>query len=104
MSMYEGLWSASQHGGAPGSVAGGASTLLTAPAYLWHLYVEYLWNYERHPWILSASATFKLLALITIMPFVILSLLVSFISALHCAMLVLFPGDGIHGRLRLTYS
>ena len=83
MTAYEGIWSSTREGWYSGSVSGGASVLLAAPAYLWHLYVEYLWNYDRHAWILSASATFKLLAIIAIMPFIILALLVCLNPFLH---------------------
>jgi hypothetical protein len=78
MSQPEEIWSSQTgHVGFLESVAGGASLLLTVPAYLWHHYVEYLWHYDKHPWILSASATFQLLAVILLAPFVLLSLLVS---------------------------
>ncbi|EJD02877.1 uncharacterized protein FOMMEDRAFT_156239 [Fomitiporia mediterranea MF3/22] len=58
-----------------GSVVGGAYLLLAIPAWLWHLYVEYLWNWDEHPWIISAAATFKLVAILVITPFAMLSML-----------------------------
>lgn len=78
MAAYEHAWDAIDNQSRLYSLADGADMLLTAPANLWHLYVEYLWHYDRHAWIMSASATFKLLAMIIMTPFVILSMLVSY--------------------------
>lgn len=57
------------------SVVGGASLLLDLLVRLWYLYVDYLWHYEEHPWIVRSAATFQLLAIVMISPFAFLSML-----------------------------
>ncbi|OCH92328.1 hypothetical protein OBBRIDRAFT_773637 [Obba rivulosa] len=52
-----------------------SSTVLAAPQYLWHLYIEYLWNYKPGSWVDSTAYTFRVLAFLTIAPFVGLTLL-----------------------------
>ena len=55
-------------------------TLLTLPATLWDLYVEYLWEYKPGSWVGSAASTFRVLAFLSILPFAILTLLVRLVS------------------------
>ena len=55
-------------------------TLLTLPATLWDLYVEYLWEYKPGSWVGSAASTFRVLAFLSILPFAILTLLVRPVS------------------------
>ena len=55
--------------------------LLTLPTTLWDLYVEYLWDYKPGSWVGSAASTFRLLAFLSILPFVILTLLVRSVSS-----------------------
>ncbi|EPT05002.1 hypothetical protein FOMPIDRAFT_1156519 [Fomitopsis schrenkii] len=50
-------------------------TLLALPATLRDLYVDYLWNYKPSSWVGSAASTFRVLAFLSILPFVILTLL-----------------------------
>ncbi|ETW80904.1 hypothetical protein HETIRDRAFT_418842 [Heterobasidion irregulare TC 32-1] len=45
------------------------------PALLWRWYVDALWNYSPDSWVASAAYTFRLLALIVILPGVLLTLL-----------------------------
>ncbi|KAL5485292.1 hypothetical protein ACEPAI_7934 [Sanghuangporus weigelae] len=72
----EDFWlSQHEHVGFFGSVLGGAYLLLALPAWLWRLYVEYLWNWDAHPWIKNAAATFRLMAIFVIAPFALLTLL-----------------------------
>ncbi|KAL5528575.1 hypothetical protein ACEPAF_7711 [Sanghuangporus sanghuang] len=72
----EDFWlSQHEHVGFFGSVLGGAYLLLALPAWLWRLYVEYLWNWDAHPWIKNAAATFRLMAILVVAPFVLLTLL-----------------------------
>ena len=74
----EDVWlSQHEHVGFFGSVLGGAYLLLALPAWLWRLYVEYLWNWDAHPWVKNAAATFRLVAILVIAPFALLTLLVS---------------------------
>lgn len=51
-------------------------TLLSVPSFLWNLYVQNLWYYQRGSWIDSAAYTFRFLAFVVIAPFVLLTLLV----------------------------
>ena len=46
------------------------------PALLWRWYVDALWNYSPDSWVASTAYTFRLLALIVILPGVLLTLLV----------------------------
>ncbi|KAL5507421.1 hypothetical protein ACEPAH_6877 [Sanghuangporus vaninii] len=72
----EDFWlSQHEHVGFFGSVLGGAYLLLALPAWIWRLYVEYLWNWDMHPWIKNAAATFRLMAILVVAPFVLLTLL-----------------------------
>ncbi|KAI0733153.1 hypothetical protein C8Q72DRAFT_881617 [Fomitopsis betulina] len=50
-------------------------SVLTLPATLWNLYVDYLWNYKPNSWVSSAASTFRVLAVLCIVPFAILTLL-----------------------------
>lgn len=50
-------------------------TLLSVPSFLWNLYVQNLWYYQRGSWIDSAAYTFRFLAFVVIAPFVLLTLL-----------------------------
>jgi len=51
------------------------TAVLALPQHLWHLYVEYLCNYKPGSWVDSAASTFRILAFLTIAPFVGLTLL-----------------------------
>lgn len=53
-----------------------STTVLAAPLYLWNLYVEYLWNYQQNSWVDRIASTFRVLALLLITPFAILTMLV----------------------------
>lgn len=53
-----------------------STTVLAAPLSLWNLYVEYLWNYQRDSWVDRVASTFRVLALLLITPFAILTMLV----------------------------
>ena len=64
-------------------------TLVTLPATLWDFYVDYLWNYKPGSWVDSAASTFRVLAILSILPFVILTLLV---RALSLTLLPVRPG------------
>lgn len=55
-------------------------SVLTLPATLWNLYVDYLWNYKPNSWVSSAASTFRVLAVLCIVPFAILTLLVRMLS------------------------
>ena len=46
------------------------------PALLWRWYIDALWNYSPDSWVASTAYTFRLLALIVILPGVLLTLLV----------------------------
>ncbi|KAI0055162.1 hypothetical protein BV25DRAFT_1843152 [Artomyces pyxidatus] len=48
---------------------------LELPAQLWRWYVDYLWNYERDSWVASTASTFRVLAILTILPGILLTLL-----------------------------
>ncbi|KAI0694325.1 hypothetical protein BC835DRAFT_1349836 [Cytidiella melzeri] len=48
---------------------------LSAPLYLWYLYVEYLWNYKQGTWVYRIASTAWILAFIVLTPFVFLTLL-----------------------------
>ncbi|KAH9935527.1 uncharacterized protein B0H18DRAFT_415449 [Fomitopsis serialis] len=50
-------------------------SIVSAPASLWQLYVEHLWNYTPGSWVDSAAWTFRMLAFLSILPFAILTLL-----------------------------
>ncbi|KAH9839483.1 uncharacterized protein C8Q71DRAFT_514218 [Rhodofomes roseus] len=50
-------------------------SILSAPASLCDLYVEYLWNYQSGSWVDKAASMFRVLAFLSILPFVILTLL-----------------------------
>ncbi|PCH43619.1 hypothetical protein WOLCODRAFT_164590 [Wolfiporia cocos MD-104 SS10] len=50
-------------------------SLLAAPGVLWTLYVDYLCNYAPGSWVYKTASTFRVLAVATILPFVLLTLL-----------------------------
>ncbi|CAL1706828.1 unnamed protein product [Somion occarium] len=50
-------------------------SVLSTPRFLWDLYVEYLWNYKPDSWVASGASTFRVLAFLTISPFIVLTLL-----------------------------
>ena len=52
------------------------TALFNAPLYLWNLYVDHLWNYTPGSWVERTASTFRVLAFITIAPFLILTMLV----------------------------
>lgn len=52
------------------------TALFSAPLYLWHLYVKYLWNYKPGSWVERTASTFRVMAFLVIAPFVILTMLV----------------------------
>ncbi|KAH8119102.1 hypothetical protein DFH11DRAFT_422118 [Phellopilus nigrolimitatus] len=51
------------------------AALLALPARLWHLYVACLWDAQRGSWVARVASTFRILAILVIFPFVVLSLL-----------------------------
>lgn len=53
-----------------------ASSLASAPFFLWNLYLEHLWDYKPGSWVQRTASSFRVLAFIVIMPFAILTLLV----------------------------
>lgn len=54
-------------------------SILSAPQFLWELYVNYLWNYKQDSWVASIASTCRVLAILCIAPFGLLMLLVSFL-------------------------
>ena len=50
--------------------------LLGLPGLLWRWYLEYLWSPEPNSWVANVARTFRILALLTIAPFALLTLLV----------------------------
>ncbi|KAL6300433.1 hypothetical protein BKA93DRAFT_801602 [Sparassis latifolia] len=48
---------------------------LSVPGTLWRLYLEYLWDYHSASWVASVAYTFRVLAFLSIAPFVLLTLL-----------------------------
>ncbi|KAK7692562.1 hypothetical protein QCA50_004192 [Cerrena zonata] len=51
------------------------SNILSAPHFLWELYVDYLWKYKQESWVASIASTCRVLAFLCISPFVVLTLL-----------------------------
>ncbi|GJE95504.1 hypothetical protein PsYK624_116890 [Phanerochaete sordida] len=52
-----------------------STALFSLPFYLWHLYVEHLWNYKAGSWVERTAATFRVMAFLVIAPFAILTML-----------------------------
>lgn len=48
----------------------------SAPQFLWNYYVEYLWNYKSHSLVAKIGYTFRVLALVLLLPIMILILIV----------------------------
>ncbi|KAF9529207.1 hypothetical protein CPB83DRAFT_852857 [Crepidotus variabilis] len=48
---------------------------LSIPGLLWAWYLEYLWNYEGNSWVARTAYTFRVLAVLICLPFVIFGLL-----------------------------
>jgi len=46
------------------------------PRLLWETYTEYLWNHQPGSWVGRTASTFRVLALVVVLPVVILTLLV----------------------------
>ena len=55
-------------------------------AYLWHSYINYLWNYVSNSWVATIAYAFHIWAILAILPTLILALLVS-ISPTQCSYL-----------------
>ncbi|CDO75348.1 hypothetical protein BN946_scf184966.g16 [Trametes cinnabarina] len=49
--------------------------LVSIPQTVWHFYLEYLVYYKPGSWVDSAASTFRVLAFMTILPFILLTLL-----------------------------
>lgn len=52
------------------------SLLLSLPAHIWRFYIDTLVHYKPGSWVDSAARTFRVLALLLIAPFAILTMLV----------------------------
>ncbi|KAF8441672.1 hypothetical protein L210DRAFT_973172 [Boletus edulis BED1] len=48
---------------------------LTLPYRLWDAYVTYLWHYQPNSWVSRVASTFRILALVLVLPVVLLTLL-----------------------------
>ena len=48
----------------------------TLPRRLWDAYVAYLWSYQPHSWVGRLASTFRILAVLLVLPVVLLTLLV----------------------------
>lgn len=46
------------------------------PRLIWDAYIECLWNYQPESWVGRIASTFRVLAVVVILPVVILTLLV----------------------------
>ena len=46
-------------------------------AYLWHSYINYLWNYDSNSWVATIAYAFRIWAILAILPTLVLALLVS---------------------------
>ena len=57
-----------------------SASILSAPLYLWDLYITYLWNYKPGTWVYRIAQTSWILAFMVITPFIILTLLVCHLS------------------------
>jgi len=51
-----------------------------APPYLWNSYLHYLWNYDSNSWVANIAYAFRIWAIFTILPTLVLGLLVSDLS------------------------
>lgn len=58
-------------------LGGIALAMVSLPAHLWRLYVEYLWDPAPGSWVSRTASTFRILAYFMIAPFCILTLVVS---------------------------
>ncbi|KAF8839484.1 hypothetical protein BDN67DRAFT_1070020 [Paxillus ammoniavirescens] len=72
------------------------TSFASTPRLLWDAYVDYLWNYQPGSWVGRTASSFRILAVILVLPIVFLTLLVcTFVSApppyLHLA--CQFAGD-----------
>ncbi|KAH7888497.1 hypothetical protein F5I97DRAFT_706719 [Phlebopus sp. FC_14] len=50
-------------------------SIASAPRLLWDTYLEYLWNYQPGSWVGRTASSFRILALLLVLPVVILTLL-----------------------------
>lgn len=57
-------------------LGGIALAMVSLPAHLWRLYVEYLWDPAPGSWVSRTAYTFRILAYFMIAPFCILTLVV----------------------------
>ena len=53
--------------------------LLSAPAVLWQLYLDHLWEVQPGSWIAWIASCFRALGIAMIAPFLILTMLVSWL-------------------------
>ena len=60
-------------------------------AYLWHSYINHLWNYDSNSWVATIAYAFRIWAILAILPTLVLALLVSIFP--HPA-LILIPFSG----------
>ncbi|KAH8993257.1 hypothetical protein EDB86DRAFT_2830189 [Lactarius hatsudake] len=51
------------------------SPAVIAPPYLWDWYIDYLWNYDHDSWVATIAYGFRVWAILSILPTVILCLL-----------------------------
>lgn len=72
--------------------------LLALPVRLWRLYVDHLWHVQPGSWVARSTSTFQFLAYLIILPFLLLTLLVSFHVPLVLDRL------GIEGRRRSWFA
>jgi len=51
------------------------SSIFAAPSYLWNSYLHYLWNYDSNSWVANIAYAFRIWAIFTILPTLVLGLL-----------------------------
>jgi len=51
------------------------SSIFAAPSYLWNSYLHYLWNYGSNSWVATIAYAFRIWAIFTILPTLVLGLL-----------------------------
>ncbi|KIJ19169.1 hypothetical protein PAXINDRAFT_97195 [Paxillus involutus ATCC 200175] len=72
------------------------TSFASTPRLLWDAYVDYLWNYQPGSWVGRTASSFRILAVILVLPIVFLTLLVcTFVSAppLYLHLACQFAGD-----------
>ncbi|KAG6370655.1 hypothetical protein JVT61DRAFT_11139 [Boletus reticuloceps] len=57
------------------SESASSHSALTLPYRLWDAYVTYLWHYQPSSWVSRVASTFRILALVLVLPVVLLTLL-----------------------------